>query len=99
MELRMDTHSILGMIHAEEALLVAIVRSLPPDIRSKVADDFHEHVEIAETSHLIDSRSRNARRGQGSCQKAADRACLAVLTKNRRNRGATCWVSPRRQSS
>ena len=44
----MDTRSILGMIHAEEALLVSIVRSLPPDIRSKVANDFHEQAEIAE---------------------------------------------------
>jgi len=54
----MDTHSILGMIHAEEALLVSIVRSLPPDIRSKVANDFHEQVEIAETSHLSSTSDR-----------------------------------------
>ena len=54
----MDTHSILGMIHAEEALLVSIVRSLPPDIRSKVANDFHEQAEIAETSHLSSTSDR-----------------------------------------
>jgi hypothetical protein len=40
------------MIHAEEALLVSIVRALPPDIRVKVAADFHEQAEIAETTHL-----------------------------------------------
>ena len=56
----MDTRSILGMIHAEEALLVSIVRSLPPDIRSKVANDFHEQVEIAETSHLSSTSDREA---------------------------------------
>jgi hypothetical protein len=48
----MDTRSILGMMHAEEVLLISIVRSLPPDIRSRVANDFHEQVEISETSHL-----------------------------------------------
>ncbi|MEZ0606472.1 hypothetical protein ACAX43_30750 [Paraburkholderia sp. IW21] len=54
----MDTHSILGMIHAEEALLVSIVRSLPPDLRRKVANDFHEQVELAETSHLSSTSDR-----------------------------------------
>jgi len=54
----MDTHSILGMIHAEEALMVSIVRSLPPDIRRKVANDFHEQVELAETSHLSSTSDR-----------------------------------------
>lgn len=48
------------MIHAEEVLLVAIFRSLPPDIRSKVADDFREQVEIAETSHLGSMADRQA---------------------------------------
>lgn len=54
----MDTHSILGMIHAEEALLVSILRSLPPDVRRKVANDFQEQVELAETSHLIPTSDR-----------------------------------------
>jgi hypothetical protein len=54
----MDTRSILGMIHAEEALLVSIVRSLPPDIRRKVANDFHEQAEIAETSHVSSTSDR-----------------------------------------
>jgi len=56
----MDTHSILGMIHAEEALLVSIVRSLPPDIRREVANDFHEQVELAGTSHLNPTTDREA---------------------------------------
>jgi hypothetical protein len=54
----MDTRSILGMIHAEEALLVSIIRSLPPDIRRKVANDFQEQVEVAETSHLSSTSDR-----------------------------------------
>ncbi|MEM5453287.1 MULTISPECIES: hypothetical protein [Paraburkholderia] len=56
----MDTHSILGMIHAEEALLVSIVRSLPPDVRRTVANDFHEQAQLAETSHLNPTTDREA---------------------------------------
>ena len=56
----MDTHSILGMIHAEEALLVSIVRALPPDLRRAVANDFHEQVQLAETSHLNPTTDRDA---------------------------------------
>lgn len=56
----MDTHSILGMIHAEEALLVSIVRALPADIRRSVANDFHEQVQLAETSHLNPTTDREA---------------------------------------
>ncbi|CDY79281.1 hypothetical protein BGLT_01977 [Caballeronia glathei] len=51
----MDTRSILGMMHAEEALLVSIVRSLPPEVRARVVNDFHEQADIAETSHLATS--------------------------------------------
>jgi hypothetical protein len=54
----MDTRSILGMMHAEEALLVSILRALPPDMRRKVANDFHEQVELAETSHLDPTTDR-----------------------------------------
>ncbi|RDJ99965.1 hypothetical protein [Paraburkholderia lacunae] len=54
----MDTRSILGMMHAEEALLVSILRALPPDTRRKVANDFHEQVELAETSHLDPTNDR-----------------------------------------
>lgn len=51
----MDTRSILGMLHAEEALLVSIVRSMPPDVRDRIVGDFHEQAAIAETSHLATS--------------------------------------------
>jgi hypothetical protein len=51
----MDTRSILGMLHAEEALLVSIVRSMPPEVRQRIAGDFHEQASIAETSHLLTS--------------------------------------------
>lgn len=56
----MDTHSILGMLHAEEALLVSIVRSLPADIKRSIANDFHEQVELAETSRLKPTTDREA---------------------------------------
>jgi hypothetical protein len=55
---RMDTHSILGMMHAEEALLVSILRSLPAAIQRTIANDFHEQVELAETSHLNPTTDR-----------------------------------------
>jgi len=54
----MDTRSLLGMMHAEEALLISIVRSLPPEIRNRIANDFHEQVEIAEASHVSTSGDR-----------------------------------------
>ncbi|SMG50753.1 hypothetical protein [Paraburkholderia susongensis] len=56
----MDAHSILGMMHAEEALLVSIVRSLPEDIKRRIANDFHEQVQLAETSHLNPTTNREA---------------------------------------
>ena len=49
----MDAHSILGMMHAEEALLVSIVRSLPADIKRTIANDFHEQVELADGTHAL----------------------------------------------
>ncbi|CAB3787791.1 hypothetical protein [Pararobbsia alpina] len=57
----MDTRTILGMIHAEEALVVSLVRALPSDIRRKVANDFQEQVELAETSHLSSTSDRETR--------------------------------------
>jgi hypothetical protein len=56
----MDTQSIVGMMHAEEALLVSIVRSLPADIKRNIANDFHEQVDCAETSHLDATTERKA---------------------------------------
>ncbi|SDR46653.1 hypothetical protein [Paraburkholderia tuberum] len=54
----MDTHSILGMLHAEEALLISIVRSLPDDIKRRIANDFHEQAQLAESSHLNSTTNR-----------------------------------------
>jgi hypothetical protein len=54
----MDTHSILGMLQAQEAMLVSILRSLPPDVRRTVANDFHEQAQLAETSHLNPTTDR-----------------------------------------
>jgi hypothetical protein len=56
----MDTHSILGLLHAEEALLVSIVRSLPADIKRSIANDFHEQAQLVETSHLNPTTDREA---------------------------------------
>lgn len=59
-ELRMDTRSILGMMHAEEALLISVIRSLPSDIKSQISNDFHQQVEISETSHLGPAHDRES---------------------------------------
>jgi hypothetical protein len=49
---------------------------LPPDIRSKVADDLHEQVEIAETSHLSSTGDRET----SEAFKAHVRRLLASLS-------------------
>jgi len=54
----MDNRSLLGVMHAEEALLISIVRSLPQDVRDRIANDFQEQVEIAEASHVSTSGDR-----------------------------------------
>ena len=54
-EPHMDTRSILGMLHAEEALLVSILRSMAPEVRDRIVGDFHEQAAIAEASHIATS--------------------------------------------
>jgi hypothetical protein len=45
------THSILGMIHAQELLTISLIRSLPPDVRRTVVDEFQAQVERSELPH------------------------------------------------
>jgi len=47
-----STHSILGSMHAQELLLLSLIRTLEPNTRRRVADEFQTHVELAESSHL-----------------------------------------------
>ncbi len=55
----MNTQSMLGIIHAQELLMVSLIRSMPPDSRRKVADEFQAQVELAEAPHLSSGHDRD----------------------------------------
>jgi hypothetical protein len=55
----MDTRSIVGMMHAEEALLIAILRALPAETRGKVADYFQEQAAVAHTAPSAKAADRD----------------------------------------
>jgi hypothetical protein len=48
----MNAQATLGIIHAQELLLVSLIRSMPPDARRRIADEFQQQVEMAEAPHL-----------------------------------------------
>jgi hypothetical protein len=48
----MNAQSMLGMFHAQELLLVSLIRALPPETRRRIADEFQQQVELAEAPHL-----------------------------------------------
>jgi hypothetical protein len=48
----MNAQTMLGMLHAEELLLISVIRALPPETRSAIADGFHAQVERTESPHL-----------------------------------------------
>ena len=54
----MNEQPVLGIIHAQELLMVSLIRILSPDERRKVSDEFHGQVELAEAPHLSDGHSR-----------------------------------------
>jgi hypothetical protein len=51
-EVHMNAQATLGIIHAQELLLVSLIRSMPPDARRRIADEFQQQVEMAEAPHL-----------------------------------------------
>jgi hypothetical protein len=54
----MNTHTMLGMIHAQELLIISLIRALPPEMRRKIADEFQDQVELAESPHLSSASER-----------------------------------------
>ncbi|WP_109480903.1 hypothetical protein [Paraburkholderia sp. C35] len=54
----MNAQSVLGIIHAQELLIVSLIRALPPADRRKVSDEFQGQVELAEAPHLGDGHDR-----------------------------------------
>lgn len=54
----MNEQSVLGIIHAQELLIVSLIRALPPGERRKVSDEFQDQVELAEAPHLSAGHDR-----------------------------------------
>jgi hypothetical protein len=54
----MNAQSMLGMFHAQELLLVSLIRALPPETRRRIADEFQQQVELAEAPHLSAGHER-----------------------------------------
>ena len=54
----MNAQAMLGIIHAQELLMVSLIRAMPPDDRRKVADEFQQQVDLAEAPHLSSGHDR-----------------------------------------
>jgi len=52
----MNAQSMLGMFHAQELLLVSLIRALPPEMRRKIVDEFQQQVEKQSGRPLDKSR-------------------------------------------
>lgn len=42
-----NIHSVIGMLHAQELLTLAVIRSLPLDTRARIADELKAHAELS----------------------------------------------------
>ena len=47
-----NAQALLGMIHAQEMLMVSLIRALPPETRLRLVDEYQAQVERAELAHL-----------------------------------------------
>ncbi|AIO70592.1 hypothetical protein [Burkholderia oklahomensis] len=56
----MNVQALSGMLHAQELLLVSLIRALPLETRQALADEFDRQIQLAETSHLDAPRDREA---------------------------------------
>lgn len=57
----MNAALTLGMLHAQELLLVSLIRALPPETRRHIADEFQAQADLAETSHSAHTDSTRDR--------------------------------------
>jgi len=61
----MNTHAhtniqaVLGMIHAQELLMMSLIRALPPETRLRLVDEYQAQIERAELSHLRPDSERD----------------------------------------
>lgn len=58
----MTTHTtidaVLGTLHAQELLMLSLIRALPAETRGKIVDDFQAQVERAERPHASPASER-----------------------------------------
>jgi hypothetical protein len=54
----MNAQAMLGIVHAQELLIVSLIRSMPPDERRRIADEFQRQVDLAEAPHLSSGHDR-----------------------------------------
>jgi hypothetical protein len=54
-----NTQAVLGMIHAQELLMVSLIRALPPETRLRVVDEYQAQVERAELAHVSPESERD----------------------------------------
>jgi hypothetical protein len=54
----MNAQAMLGIVHAQELLIVSLIRAMPPDERRRIADEFQQQVDLAEAPHLSSGHDR-----------------------------------------
>ena len=51
--------ALLGMIHAQEMLMVSLIRALPPETRLRLVDEYQAQVERAELARVSPESERD----------------------------------------
>lgn len=54
-----NAQALLGMIHAQEMLMVSLIRALPPETRLRLVDEYQAQVERAELAHVSPESERD----------------------------------------
>lgn len=53
-----NTQAVLGMIHAQELLMISLIRALPPETRLRLVDEYQAQVERADLPHVSPDSER-----------------------------------------
>ena len=54
-----NAQALLGMIHAQEMLMVSLIRALPPETRLRLVDEYQAQLERAELAHVSPESERD----------------------------------------
>ncbi|NRO96265.1 hypothetical protein GWC77_09985 [Paraburkholderia sp. NMBU_R16] len=54
-----NTQAVLGMIRAQELLMISLIRALPPETRLRLVDEYQAQVERAELAHVSPESERD----------------------------------------